>query len=239
MVDTNPMTPANEINAPHDPYTYGGRLGLAIDAARVTVREVAKHLDVSPQSLYKVLRGDSKSLQVANHLKVCKFLGIEPSWLSDAKGSMTKPLEVPLEGNRDYPAIRHVSITFSAGMTGYEVQQIDEQEAQPIVFKASWYKSRSLKPESLVAATVRGSSMEPTLYDGDLVVINLADKTPKDGEVFAARHEDELVLKRIFKSGGTWWLHSDNADQRRNPKREMLGESDILGRVVYRQSERL
>ena len=239
MVDTSAMNKVPEPFAVHDPHTYGGRLGIAIEAAQVTVREVAKHLDVSPQSLYKVLRGDSKALQVANHLKVCRFLGVEPGWLSDARGSMTKPREIPLEGNEAYPAIRHVAITFSAGMTGYEVQQIDEAEAQPIVFKASWYRSRSLKPENLVAATVRGSSMEPTLYEGDLVVINLADKTPKDGEVFAARHEDELVLKRVFKSGGTWWLHSDNADQRRHPKREMLGESDILGRVVYRQSERL
>lgn len=223
----------------HDPHTYGGRLQMAIEAAEVSVRDLAKHLDVSPQSVYKVLRGESHTLQVSNHLKACKFLGVEPVWLSEGRGQMGRQQAISLEDNPLYPAIRHVALRFSAGATGYEVQQVDAKEAQPIVFRASWFKTRGLKPERLIAATVHGQSMEPTLYDGDLVVINVDDRTPKDGEVFAARYEDEMVLKRLFREGGSWWLHSDNADQRRHPRRECGGSVEIIGRVVYRQSERL
>lgn len=233
MVDTSHMDTTT-----HDPHTYGGRLGLAIESAQITVRDLAKHLDVSPQSLYKVLRGESKSLQVANHLKACKFLGIEPKWLSDGAGTMAPSKALSLEDNPDYPAIRHVAMKFSAGVTGYEVQQVGD-DSRPIVFKASWFKARGLKPHRMLAVTVSGQSMEPTLYDGDLVVINLDDTAPRDGEVFAARYEDELVLKRVFREGGSWWLHSDNADQRRYPRREAGAGVEILGRVVYRQSERL
>lgn len=223
----------------HDPRTYGGRLGIAIEQARVTVRDLAKHLDVSPQSVYKVMRGDSKTLQVGNHLKAAKFLGVEPGWLSDARGPMIPPREITLDGNSDYPAIKHVAIRFSAGVTGYEVQQVDEQESQPIVFRASWFRARSLQPGQLVAATVMGPSMESTLYDGDLVIINLADTNPREGEVYALRHDDELVLKRLFREAGGWVMRSDNPDQRRHPQREMGSTSAVIGRVVYRQSERL
>lgn len=226
--------------AANDPHTYGGRLQIAIEHANVTVRELAGHLNVSPQSVYKVLRGESKMLQVVNHLKAARFLGVQPRWLSDGAGTMLQANVISLDNNPDYPAIRQIKMTFSAGITGYEVQQIDESESvQPLVFRADWFKSRGYTPGKLVAVKVAGQSMEPTLYDQDLVVLNLEETSPRDGEVYACRYEDELVVKRLFREGGAWWLHSDNADQRRFPRRECGETVEIIGRVVYRQSERV
>lgn len=218
----------------HDPLTYGGRLGLAIEAAQVSVRDVSKHLDVSPQSLYKVLRGESKTLQVANHLRVCKFLCIEPKWLSDGLGPMSSARAVSIEDNPAYTTIKTVKMNFTG--TGYEIQNADDN-ARPVIFRTTWLTTRGFNPARLIAVRVEGSSMEPTLYDDDIVVINLDDTTPKHGEVYAAQHDDELVIRRFFRDGGAWWLQSDNPDQRRHPRREAAGQ--VIGRVVHRQSERL
>ncbi len=82
--------------------------------------------------------------------------------------------------------------------------------------------------------------MEPALYAGDVVVINTADREPKDGQVFAVNYEGEDVVKRMMRDTGEWWLHSDNADQRRYPRKMCRGnECLILGKIVYKQSENI
>lgn len=71
------------------------------------------------------------------------------------------------------------------------------------------------------------------------MTINLEQAEPVDGEVFAARYEDELVVKRLFREGGEWWMHSDNTDVRRFPRRACGPTCEVIGRVVHRQSERI
>ena len=81
--------------------------------------------------------------------------------------------------------------------------------------------------------------MEPGLYHGDTVVVNTADTEPKDGKVFAVNYEGELVVKRLVRDAGQWWLRSDNPDQRRYPPK-VCGEGVfVLGRIVHKQSEQL
>lgn len=81
--------------------------------------------------------------------------------------------------------------------------------------------------------------MVPSLYDGDLVVVNTADTKPRDGEVFAVNYEGELVIKRVRLDAGECWLDSDAADQLRFRPRRCGDGCFILGRVVYKQSERI
>lgn len=233
MVDTAGM--AKE----YTPSDYADRLQQAIDSSKVTVREIAQRLGVTTQAIYKVLRGETRALQASHHLAACKVLGVEPRWLADGVGPMHTPRSIPLVGNPDYPAIRRVRLQFDAGVHGYRVDQIDEPDVDPLVFRAAWFRTRGYTPERLVAVGVSGSSMEPTLYDGDTVVLNLADVAPKDAEVYGIRYEDQLVLKRLFREGGTWWMHSDNPDVRRYPRRELSADAEIIGRVVHRQSERI
>jgi phage repressor protein C with HTH and peptisase S24 domain len=81
--------------------------------------------------------------------------------------------------------------------------------------------------------------MEPALWDGDLVVINTADTSPHDGDAFAMNYEGELVIKRLRRDAGEWWATSDNADQRRFAPKRCTEDVKIIGRVVYKQSERI
>ena len=91
----------------------------------------------------------------------------------------------------------------------------------------------------LLALKVQGASMETGLYDGDTVVVNLADTTPLDGEVFAFNFEGECVIKRLKRDAGEWWLTSDNPDKRRFPDKRCTDGVQVLGRIVFKQSERI
>ncbi len=49
-----------------------------------------------------------------------------------------------------------------------------------------------------------------------------------------------MLIKRLVRDSGTWWLSSDNPDQRKYPRKECAGEVCILvGKIVHKQSERI
>lgn len=140
--------------------------------------------------------------------------------------------------SEDYLSVRRVRFVLSAGTSGYTVEY-DNDDALPLFFRREWFQKRGYKPELLVAVKVRGSSMEPGLFEGDTVVINLGDSGPIDGEVFALNFEGECVIKRLKRDAGHWWLASDNSDKRRYPDKRCDERVTILGRIITKQSERI
>lgn len=143
------------------------------------------------------------------------------------------------DNHPDAVRIRKVKLHLSAGIAGFAVEH-EEEDTSPIFFRLDWLASRGFKPESLIVLGVKGASMEPGLFDGDSVVVNTADTTPRDGDVFAVNYEGEAVIKRFVRDAGIWWLSSDNPDQRRYPRKECSGDTCIIiGKVIHKQSERI
>ena len=143
---------------------------------------------------------------------------------------------ISLTGNPDFPAVRRVRFKLSAGASGFGVEFLEDDDA-PIVFRREWFERRGLQPGKLFAVRVYNGSMQPGLWEGDTVVVNTADTTPRDGDVFAVNYEGELVIKRLVRDVGQWWLVSDNPDQRRYPRKAVTDDVFIVGRVVHKQSE--
>jgi phage repressor protein C with HTH and peptisase S24 domain len=78
--------------------------------------------------------------------------------------------------------------------------------------------------------------MEPGLYDGDTVVVDTAQTEPLDGEAFAVNYDGELVVKRMIRDAGQWWLSSDNPNQAKYPRKACTENTHIIGRIVQKQS---
>lgn len=76
---------------------------------------------------------------------------------------------------------------------------------------------------------VRGDSMQPTLIDGDRILVDRGRRAPgRAAAIWVLRCGDELLVKRLTRDGDHWRIVSDNAAERRVP----LGEVEVLGRVV-------
>lgn len=136
--------------------------------------------------------------------------------------------------------IRRVRLRLSAGIVGFAVEQDEEAGGGSFSVETDWMARNRFAPDDLLALEVTGESMEPRLYRGDLVVVNTADKTPADGQVFAVNYEGEAVVKRLTRDAGHWWLTSDNPDQRRFPRKLCDGVTCLLiGRVVLKKSENI
>ncbi len=108
-----------------------------------------------------------------------------------------------------------------------------------ISLPAELYQGNNYDLDKLIAITVDGPAMEPSLFDGDWVVINTADITPKDGVAFAVHEEGEVVIRRLFKVNNQWITSPDNLDKRIYREKPMTKENVILGRVVHRQTNHI
>jgi len=171
---------------------------------------------------------------------VGEVLGLSMADLGlDAPEERPEPEPIDLDAHPDLVRVRKVQLRLRAGVSGFAVEA-DEGDGAPIFFRSEWLQLRGYKPYKLIAIKVKGSSMEPSLYPDDMVVVNTADTDPKDGKVFAVNYEGEPVIKRMVRDGGVWWLASDNPDQRRYPRKECTeGSCIIIGQVIHRQSEQI
>ena len=206
-----------------------GRLRL-----QMTEQQFADALEVSRGTIQQWEREGGTAPNRKRQPAVAKLLGLTVAELMQTGPSA--PIE--LEDNPEYPEVRRVALKAQAGVTGYAVEYMNN-DGPPIVFRADWYKSKGYRPDKLLALRVTGESMVPNLSNGDLIIINTESTNPKQGVAFLVNYEGEIVVKRLVRDDGLWWLTSDNADQRRYPRTKCNGGTDIIGEVVYRQTEQI
>lgn len=219
------------------------RLKLAMAESNVSQAELARACKVKPPSVNGWLSGKSRFLRGENLLSAARALRVSQDWLATGKGIKKPPdnsggQPSPVEPGDEFVPVERVNIRISAGISGFRVEHIDGN-GPPVFFRRDWIDSKHYRADRLIAVKVEGGSMEPGLYPDDLVVINMEDTTPKDGAVIAANYEGEFIIKRLRRDAGEWFLTSDNQDKRRYPDKKCDEHAEIIGRVVYKQSEQI
>lgn len=226
--------------------SYADRFKQGLARPGKTRAGAAKAMGISVQAVGQIVRGETKAANAVNNATAAAYFGCDPSWLASGKGvpnwsaapGFSTAKEIDLDRNGDYPSVRRVRFKLTAGVAGYAIEFADD-DGPPIVFRRDWFEINGYEPDKLLAARINGASMEPTLYDGDLAVINTAQTAPKDGRAFAVNYEGVLSIKRLVRDGGEWWLRSDNPDKRLFADKRTHEGVIIIGEVVYRQSERI
>jgi phage repressor protein C with HTH and peptisase S24 domain len=109
-----------------------------------------------------------------------------------------------------------------------------------LAFKRDWLRRMGAKPQHLFVIYATGNSMEPYIFEGDVVLFDSADTIPRDRQVYAIRRPDgSLSIKRMAQQiSGSWLIRSDNPDKARYPDEEVsaasMAEVPIMGRVIWR-----
>ena len=215
----------------------GTKLAFALGTARGHTKANISHWETekhSPnlQQLLAIAKVTGKSLPPAI---IAGLQGSNPEAL--IPGAMRVEI---LDANDDaFVQVPMVKLRLSAGVTGFQTEP-EHHDGGTVGMRRDWIERKGLNPANLIAILIKGQSMEPTLYEDDIVVINTADRKPMVGEVFAVNFNGEPVVKRMQKDGGRWWLASDNADQRSYYRRACEGDGClIIGRVVRKESDRI
>ena len=183
---------------------------------------------------------------------IARALDVDPVWLADGKGEAfpkewgavpprTEHLNVVIaeDGDPYFYQIPKVQLQLSAGITGFQTV-LEIHDGSKVSVAKNWVERNGYRPGALIALTVKGESMEPNLYPGDLVIVNTAQTEMIDGAVFAVNYEGEAVIKRLSRDSGQWWLSSDNPDQRKYHRKSCRGgECIMIGRVVRRETDQI
>ncbi len=217
--------------------SFKDRLQSLLDEKNLTASQFGRLAGLKDGTISRWLRGETEPIG-ENLVKAAGALRVREKWLSKGKGEKKwgpKPLTQDECANESYP-IRRVNIHFSDD-TGEFSTESKGDYMEPIFLSRKWYEKNNYRPDELIAIQIVGSSMEPTFYDGDWVVINTADTTPKEGATFAIHDNGEAVIRRLFNINKQWLATPDNPDKKVSREKGITEGNFIIGRAVHKQSD--
>lgn len=214
------------------------RIKAARRHAKLSQAQLAAAAGITQASISDLER--AKSLATSHCVQIAVACGVSPTWLSDGSGEMLEASSGPDENGspskKDYALIPQYTARASAG-NGYHNDHVELKEG--LVFKRDWLKRLALREDSLCVIYAEGSSMEPTISDGDVLLIDHASTTPRSGKVYAMlRPDGSTSIKRLIQAfSGEWIIRSDNPDKTLYPDEpvstEALQQIKIIGRSVW------
>ena len=130
-------------------------------------------------------------------------------WLESAGARFVYPAEE--EKRLRIVRVPMAEAELGAGSSFFHDDEAPE-EAKYYTFREDFIARLGASVSSLRLFRVRGDSMEPELYPGDVVLVQMAEGVQvKDGGMYVVRYGMELLIKRIFKiPGGQLHLRSTN-----------------------------
>lgn len=169
--------------------------------------------------------------------EVSKILGVSVSWLQFGQSlvapAATTGLVNDINSSYTHKKIMIYNLDLSAGSGN--AQWVLSEPDEPLLIRNSWFKSKNFLSSDLRAMRVRGNSMSPHLENNDIVIINIKDIDPIDGEIYAVIYNDRFFIKRLKQTGEGIHLISSNSDY--EPIEVFNADTDkfqILGRKVWR-----
>lgn len=143
------------------------------------------------------------------------------------EGEVGDPLQGPVISLADHlpvPFAQHVRAAAGSGEMVF-----DETVELCLAFRRTLLPSWA-RLDMLVCIQAAGDSMEPTLHDEDLTLLDRSSIDPIDKEIFVIYTDSGLMVKRLRRQDGRWELSSDNPDYAARP-----AETDdrIVGRVAW------
>lgn len=176
--------------------------------------------------------------KMSNVIAFAKAADISLDWLMTGKGSpegVDGYISQPAANDSDYKDVLIYDLAASAG-TGRLVA--DENIKRRLKFPNWWFNERGLQHTDVAGLYTKGDSMEPTIPDNSLLLIDQSQTYLSDGKVYVVRVDDELYVKRIKRIlGGGLELISDNPNYRTKvlEKEDLRAENffQVIGQVVH------
>ncbi len=198
-----------------------------------SLRHFARECDLSPSTLSNYLHGNSYPT-LDRLATIAKVSEKSYTWLATGNTNESKPTVIthcPLSED----SVEVIQYDFKAS-AGAGCLVVSENPVAKFEFSREWLIKQGLNGKHLTVVEVYGDSMEPTLMDEDLMLVEVIDdpKQARDG-VCVFRIDDEVMVKRVqydFGSGG-YHVTSDNTAYK--PffiGNEFEGRFQLLGRMV-------
>lgn len=174
-----------------------------------------------------VRKGSPRKLEETDRRTLARFFGVGEDELGAPEDESRFGTEKSF--GQDWIDVPRLALGASAGPGALAA---GEQPIGVFRFSARWLREQGLDRTALSAIAIAGDSMEPTLRDGDEVLVDRTLRPLRDG-VHVVRIGDTLLVKRIDAGRpGVLTLISDNPAYR--PVELPIEEVEVIGRVVWK-----
>ena len=202
-----------------------------------TQKEFAKILGFSSSYLSEVESGKTKpSLELL--VIISQITNSSLHWLLTGEGPM---LIEPSEGMvkehlASYGELGEfalVPLVVLESERETEREGIEGRVKEKYVFRRTWLQSKG-NLENFVLFAVKGDSMDPTITNGDFVLIDRSQKKVVVGNIYALRIENAVMVKRLQPMGDRRIkVMSDNKLYESYELDLGAGDSEIIGQVIW------
>ncbi|MEP2101285.1 MAG: S24 family peptidase [Parasphingorhabdus sp.] len=177
-----------------------------------------------------IKRGTPRKLDEEDRRKLAEFYAIDEQLLGANIPAVTT--QTSSLSSQNMVRIKQLQLGASAGPGSLAD---DEAPQDSMAFGAKWLKQIGTDPKKLSLIVVDGDSMDPTLCDGDDIMVDhsAAERPLRDG-IYVLRMDDVLLVKRLaLRPSGQLSIRSDNE---RYPDWDDIdpAEVNIIGRVVWK-----
>lgn len=134
-----------------------------------------------------------------------------------------------LQSSLDLVTVQEIDLAYGLGGTFSD----GPVEIQTLYFPRGWIEAiTSTTPAMLTIARGRGDSMQPTIQDGDMVMIDRSQRVIREQDaIWALTIGDFAMIKRVRAGGERIRILSDNASV---PPDEVFHEEiNVVGRVIF------
>lgn len=184
------------------------RIKGLIEASGLSIRELARRIDVSNVSLSQWASGKYKPSDEGLEA-LCSYFSVPPAYILYGDGNA--PGAQTLQLSNDTVAVPLLDVSASCGFG----EDFANSVFALIRFVRVSYEfirryCSSANVRSLQLVTVSGDSMVPTLSDGDAVLVDVSQKEPTSDGIYAVLMNNRIFVKRLQNLPDGINLISDN-----------------------------
>lgn len=134
------------------------------------------------------------------------------------------------EEHSDFVQVSQLSVSVDS-----DVGSVLVAELGALQFRRDFLRSVGVSAVNAALVHVAGTSMEPTIRDGAVLLLNRADQTPRRGSVYAFAWEGQMLVRRFQRVGDVWHAVADNADKSEHPDIVIAGKAEglVQGRAIW------
>ena len=224
-----PPTPDSEPPEAPAPPEILHALGLAAGATlQDAVRAIDRHLsgETLRDEIVRALKSETRALR--DEIRAQRA---GPSVADDLTDDQALSAPGTSPEIRALPGTRPVAVHRLQAAAGGGALDLDETVKSYAYFRHEWLSRQGLVADRCSIIGVMGESMEPTLPEGCVVLLDRNRQQRREGRIFVLRTEEGLVVKRAGKdTGGDWQLVSDHP---RWPDVPWPGDAAIIGEVRW------
>lgn len=223
--------------------TIGHRIKSLMKTKNLKVEDLASVLDVKVRTI-KSYTFNERNPSSDQLVTLADLFGVTVDFLATGKVDTAEADEADLvhaqvQGQNGPKLTEHdfvlIPISSAHASAGPGFIPPEERFIGALAFNRYWLKRENVNPDHATLVKVRGDSMEPTLHDGAVVLVDHRRCEPAARKgIFALRIGEDVMVKRLEQVDGVLVITSDNPlHDSRAISGKALGDVAIIGRVVW------